>query len=359
MASLEDVNDDECSICYHLINSPRVLDCDHQFCLQCLEGMADPQSLTCTICGQVTNIPEGTLIKHLPRPYSGIDDDVTLVTTITLDVQIADVLADDASGLFYVGVADDVRAIRTYGMNGKERSALSCDRNLAYCRLAKDSKRGLLLATDTDPNQPAIATFDGDGVHTGSVTCPEFHGIDSIAYHVGLDVYLVSDRVTQSVLYMDPRINTVVRAFPTHTTAPPGEGNVNLTCDKTGSVYTWATCNSHTHSVQVHDVEGACIKHYSSHGNGHGEFDCPRGLYMDGQGRVVVSDWRNARMVKVDLECYGEEGEWEAVVSTGHFNLGGPRNIDVTDDGLAAVVMWDKPEGPDFHVGLFTGFEYI
>ena len=127
-----------------------------------------------------------------------------------------------------------------------------------------------------------------------------------------------------------------------------------ITCDKSGTLSTWATCDRTGNTVRLYDSDGACIKVWDNEGSGVGQILSPSGIYMDSAGQLLVSDMDNRRIVRLDPGCIGENGEWKVLVNTEQFGLGAPRAIDITEDGIAAVVFWDHRTGP-FNVGLING----
>ena len=62
----------ECSICQEIFRDPKVLPCGHSFCLQCLQRMAPPGTLTtirCPLCQHVVQLP-GRDVTNLPTNFA-------------------------------------------------------------------------------------------------------------------------------------------------------------------------------------------------------------------------------------------------------------------------------------------------
>ena len=61
-----EVNDylDLCDICYETLREPRVLDCSHVFCLDCLEKLECKKMIMCPQCRDVTEIPSGLQVTN-------------------------------------------------------------------------------------------------------------------------------------------------------------------------------------------------------------------------------------------------------------------------------------------------------
>ena len=49
-----------CSICYNIFIEPKVLDCQHVYCMQCLKDWVGKQlTIECPECRHVTTVPQG------------------------------------------------------------------------------------------------------------------------------------------------------------------------------------------------------------------------------------------------------------------------------------------------------------
>ena len=54
--------------------------------------------------------------------------------------------------------------------------------------------------------------------------------------------------------------------------------------------------------VSVFSPSGEKLQSFGKHGSGQGEFDCPRGVAVDGEGNILVSDGGNHRIQKFTAE---------------------------------------------------------
>ena len=66
----------ECSVCYEQMTKPKVLPCQHTFCLDCLTKMADiaAKKISCAICRSLHDLPSIS-IEH----EYGLPNNLTLV----------------------------------------------------------------------------------------------------------------------------------------------------------------------------------------------------------------------------------------------------------------------------------------
>ena len=59
-----------CSICFNIFNEPKVLDCQHIYCMQCLDKLVDNQAtIKCPECRQFTTVPQGGLTNLKSNPH--------------------------------------------------------------------------------------------------------------------------------------------------------------------------------------------------------------------------------------------------------------------------------------------------
>ncbi|XP_038053618.1 E3 ubiquitin-protein ligase TRIM56-like, partial [Patiria miniata] len=56
----------ECPICFCRFKDPKMLNCQHSFCLKCLEKMVSRKKIKCPICRKETQVPDGGVQKLSP-----------------------------------------------------------------------------------------------------------------------------------------------------------------------------------------------------------------------------------------------------------------------------------------------------
>ena len=341
----------ECDICTELLKNPRILSCDHVFCLDCLEKLEYRKTIKCPNCRKETEIPDGLQVRHLRKKNirsKSAKARIGVVTSWTVEHPITDVVIDEDSGVLFIATGDVEKPIKMYSMMGEYTGYR---RASVHCSLTVDTKRGLILAT----SRTAITVFDMEGTQVATVKCSQFQSLNQISYHVRKDVYIVADSGARCIFYVSPNTNKVVKTIPALTEGESqSDTNIHITCDKSGTVSTWAACDWRGNTVRLYDSDGACIKVWDNKGRGVGQILSPSGIYMDSAGQLLVNDTGNCRIVRLHPGCIGENGEWKVLVNTQHFGLGHPRDIDITEDGIAAVAFWDKKSGP-FNVGLING----
>ena len=343
---------DECDICTELLKNPRILDCDHMFCLDCLEKLEYKKTIKCPNCRKETDIPTGLQVRHLRKKKNiATKPNVSVVHSWIVKHMITEVVIDEDSDVLFIAIGDKGKPIKEYSMNGKYTGYMSADVDLQYTRLTVDTKRGLILAMSAR----AIVVFDREGTQVATIKCSQFLRLLQISYHVRKDVYIVADIKARCLFYVSPNTNKVVKTIPALTEGElQSDTTMCITCDKSGTLSTWATCDRTGNTVRLYDSDGDCIKVWDNKGSGVGQIFSPGGLYMDSAGQLLVSDMDNHRIVRLDPGCIGENGEWKVLVNTQQFGLGHPRMIDITQDGIAVVVFWSSLDGP-FNVGLLNG----
>ena len=66
------------------------------------------------------------------------------------------------------------------------------------------------------------------------------------------------------------------------------------------------------HCVSVFSPSGEKLRSFGTHGSGQGQFDCPCGIAVDGEGNILVIDFRNNRIQKFTAEGqFLAEVPWE------------------------------------------------
>ena len=352
-----------CDICTEPRNDTRYLNCNHGYCMTCVEGIeAVDGAITCPTCKEDTVLPPGLHVTHLRkrlvRSKSRDTLGMPLIHSWSVTHQVEDVAIDDVTGVVYLGTCDPIKPIKMYSMTGHYTGHLKADRNLFATRLAVDTKRGLLLAIGLDGEISAIVMFDREGTQVGAFHCEQFIHMNSIAYHIGNDVYIVADIDAHCLYYVDPNAEKVVKTIPALTDEElHTDTTMSITCDKTGTVSTWATCDWIGTIVRLYDADGACIKVWDNKGRGLNQLLSPDGIYMDSSGHLLVSDCDNHRIVRLRVDKHttgGAQEQSHVVVYTGQYCLGNPRAIDVSMDGLAVVLMWADHPGPH-NVALLNG----
>ena len=48
-----------CSICYDRFTDPKLLTCQHKFCLDCIRNVTPEHVIKCPLCRQYTELPDG------------------------------------------------------------------------------------------------------------------------------------------------------------------------------------------------------------------------------------------------------------------------------------------------------------
>ncbi|MBC7232245.1 MAG: TIGR03663 family protein [Chloroflexi bacterium] len=121
-----------------------------------------------------------------------------------------------------------------------------------------------------------------------------------------------------------------------------GEGQFNdpkgIAVDEEGKVYVVDTRN---HRVQVFDGEGRYLRGWGRQGNGPGEFQEPWGIAVDKAGNVYIADTWNHRIQKFDgegryIKSWGVFGDTGGVLGAADIFYG-PRDIEVDREGNLLV----------------------
>lgn len=70
--------------------------------------------------------------------------------------------------------------------------------------------------------------------------------------------------------------------------------------DPAGKIYLTETGPGHGRIWCRDDEAGTNMTQFGSFGSGEGHFDQPTGIWVDSSGRILVADWGNSRIVRMD-----------------------------------------------------------
>jgi DNA-binding beta-propeller fold protein YncE len=209
----------------------------------------------------------------------------------------------------------------------------------------------------------------------------EFHFPIGIAINKADEIFVTdfyNDRVQK--FSTDGKLLAVLPVLPT-----PG----GITISSSGNIYLAHFAEKKreertTDRISVYDSTGKLLRQWGRTGNDDGEFDCPGGLALSGDGRVYVADQTNRRVQVFDgdgkfLSKWGEygtrEGQFGGIVSI-RSRVGGPQFLAFdsrgnlyTTEGSVGRVQKFTPEGkfllawgdnevkPGSFGGAFSGFK--
>ena len=350
---------DECDICTELLKNPRVLDCDHVFCLDCLEKLERRKTITCPQCRKDTEITPGLHVKHLPkiRPGKSAPSSnnikLKLIKTWETRKQISDVKVDEESMVIYVGVDNRGKPVSVYTLGGKHLYGLEYDSGRPA--VAIDTKRRLTLLGV----EKKIVSYSSNGNMAGKICPKELGHISDIAFQIQQDLYVAADDKSHCLHFISPSIESVVRSVPAEEARSTTGGymNVFMAASKSPHSSLLATLDLEKGLVKLYDGEGNFIRSYGGTGSGFGKLKRPSGICFDHQDRILVCDTGNHRLVRLSPDAVDESQEWEVIMDTSTLGLGHPRRVDVTEDGLVAMAMFTKVKDGPFNVAVFSGYE--
>jgi DNA-binding beta-propeller fold protein YncE len=176
-----------------------------------------------------------------------------------------------------------------------------------------------------------VVVFDTEGAKVGELTPPGPAGADHVPVYAAVDpsnsdVY-VSDRAAGTVYVYDSSGKFL------HTLAPEGAKQwapLGLAFDSTGNLYV-TDVSAPTHKILVMKTSGEIVRTMGEND----KLSFPNGIAVDPQGRVVVSDSNNGRVL-----VYGTDGKLIGAFARGDSDaaLGLPRGISIDDTGRTYVV---------------------
>ena len=359
--SLPSPNGDECDICTELLKNPRVLDCDHVFCLDCLEKLERRKTITCPQCRKDTEIPVKHLPKTLPKKITGKNlstkCELKLVKSWEVKTEIISVNVDEENRLINTSNKRVNDQIQVYTFAGELVNVIQHSNGIVTPKLAIDTKRGLLLSGYGSD----ITSFHSDGERVGIITCPKVNFIFDLIYECSNDRYVVAGDTDHSIYFISPSAESVVRSVPAEEVRrATGWGrNVFMAASKSPHSSLLATLDCEKGLVKLYVGEGNFIRSYGGTGSGFGKFNRPCGICFDHQDRILVSDTGKHRLIRLRPDAVVESQEWEVIMDTSTLGLGHPRMVDVTEDGLVVMAIFTKIMDvlSTVNLAVFSGYE--
>ena len=284
---------------------------------------------------------------------------IKLSKSWTLTDEVTAVKVAEDSKEVMVATASPQKPIQKFSLAGSKKGSLAGDGVTSHTGLAFDTSRDLILMAGRGMIDPKVTTLTRDG-KVESFTCPEFRKLISIAYHPGLDIYLVGDGELHRIFMIDPKTRHVTRTIDALNIGEV-EITLDVACVTTGApcgligVLDWVTSDWAADIVRVYDPTGACVAELG--GKGKRVLDRPSGVAYLPCGELALCDWGNDRIVKVTPGDKRSDGAVETLVDTSQFGLGGPRAIDIAKDGTAVVTMFDDVTQGPYNVAVLKGFK--
>ena len=203
-----------------------------------------------------------------------------------------------------------------------------------------DTKCGLLVTTDSATR---VVCMRKSGEVVKEITLPGCGQLSDITYCPHRDVYVVSDVSRHCVWFVDHMWGIVVQQL-----GSPGTGDNQFHCPLfiCDQPINHNTCHiivsdDNNHCIKVFSHTGEFIRKFGSKGYGDRQLIHPRGVCVDGQGRIIVCDTDSSRIVRY----WWDEGEkWEVILNTQQLKGSKPWCVSMTPDGRHLVVgMWGSP----------------
>ena len=106
--------------------------------------------------------------------------------------------------------------------------------------------------------------------------------------------------------------------------------------------------DTYNHRIEVFENDGSFIRSFGSKGSSEAQFNFPRGVVVDRDGNIVVSDCWNHRIKVIDIEgnlirCFGTRGSGDSQL---HYPMGvdvdGEGRIVVSEGGNGRVSVFEK-----------------
>ena len=170
-----------------------------------------------------------------------------------------------------------------------------------------------------------------------------------VAYTPCKDRYVCVDVEEAKVLVVDPKSGEVCRTIGAGVLGRPR--GVALT---PGPQVTIVVTDHATHQLKLFTLKGKAIGALGSFGTGYGQMMHPTGACVDGEGRILVCDHCNMRVVRWSQAPGG--WRWECVVTQEQLGFRYPTHVDVSTSGH--IIVGSMTSQPRMYFWtLFTGYK--
>ena len=271
----------------------------------------------------------------VPVPQSHVSREYTQVWEVNPGGSTHDVIWDEKESVWWMRATSG--GLYKYDMGGSLVTIVGERVLNGWGHVCIDTTRGLLVTTDYATR---VVCMRKSGKQVKEITVPGCGHLRGITYCPHRDVYVLSDIRKHCLWFIDSDSGQVVQQL--------GSGG---TGDNQFSSPYFILCQSINHNtchIIVSDSNNYCIKLFShtgefirkfgSKGSGDRQLRNPGGVCVDGQGRVVVCDSDNKRVVRY----WWDEGEkWEVILNTQQLQGSVPCCVSMSHDGRHLVVgMW-------------------
>ena len=267
-----------------------------------------------------------------------IQDSVTFQPEWEIELKVCDIAWDKQECVWWLRTWEG--GLYKYSMDGilvaRVRQGILND----WGYICIDTKRDLLVTTD-EYRKVVCLTRSGEMVK--EIPVSGYGNLRGITYCPHRDVYVVCDIRKQCLWFIDSDSGQVVQKLTTEASGGiqpfrcPAfihrEPVDNLMCHIVISDV-WGD------SVKVFSHNGEFIRKYGSMVSGDGQLQYPSGIGVIDNGRVVVCDRNNKRVV-----CYWwDEGEkWEVLLTEQQLGGEKPWSLAMSPDGRHLVVGMESP----------------
>ena len=226
----------------------------------------------------------------------------------------------------YHKVAEIKEELRVYRDRGDEGICL-------------DTSRGFLITTAPQ----ALMVIDGSDNLIFKITKEDDSSLSqvqlkAVAYDYQNDLVAATDTKKNSVLFINHMAKQVTLMFGSdHFSLPSGVAFMY-----TSTLTYVVVSDTGNHCVKVCTLSGRLVKVYGTHGSGHAQLKEPEGVCVDPNGKIIVADKMNKRVV-----CFWTEGSvdyWQCLLDAEELEDQWPMKVDMCAPLNTLIVITYNPK---------------
>ena len=287
----------------------------------------------------------GAVSKVMTSSIGSMGERVSVrqVWEVKVGVTVCDVTWDTEGPGWWV--SNEKQKLCKYDMNGTVVTTIKKGMSNKTARICIDTTRNHIVIVDWGKG---LLCMTKTGKVVREIPIPGGRCMLGVTYCHHRDMYVVTDTYNDCLWFVSSDSGKVI-----HKVGSQGSGNTQYNspyyaCHQTisDSECHIIASDSENHCIKVLSPTGEFIRKYGCQGFGDSQLQYPRGVCVDPQGRVVVCDCGNYRVVRY---WWDESEKWDVILTKQQLGDERPWCVSMSPDGRHLVVGMDR--------GTIRGYE--